>query len=199
MTKYILHGGDIRNSYDEGKAFFTDMVDGLVLKPKVLMCFFAQPEAVWNDKYMEWRVRIAASVPRYSVQFGLATHKDFKDQSEVYDALFIYGGDAALLIDTMKKLGNYREILDKFKAIAGSSAGAIMLSKYGWDCNERKIVEGLGLVPAKVLVHFESETYGKVDERGPIDWQEAYDELLKYDIPNMLMLELHEGEFESFD
>ncbi|HSW79594.1 MAG TPA: Type 1 glutamine amidotransferase-like domain-containing protein [Candidatus Saccharimonadales bacterium] len=198
MTKYILHGGDIRNSSDEGKAFFTDMVDGLVLKPKVLMCFFAQPKSIWNDKYMEWRVRIAASVPRYSVQFGMADLKDFKEQSEKYDVLFVYGGDASMLIEALRSLGNYREVLDRFKVVAGSSAGAIMLSKFGWDCNERKVVEGLGFVPAKVLVHFESETYGKVDDRGPIDWQKAWDEMAAFDDPALPILELHEGEFESY-
>lgn len=199
MTKYILHGGDIRNSYDEGKAFFTDMVDGLSLKPKVLLCFFAQPKSIWQDKYMEWRVRIAASVPKFSIQFGLANQKDFKAQSEEYDALFVYGGDSTKLINEMKQLVNYREVLDKFKVVAGSSAGAIMLSKFAWDCDERKIVEGLSMVPAKVLVHYESETYGKVDSRGPIDWQKAWNELAAFGDPAMPILELHEGEFETFE
>lgn len=199
MTKYILHGGDIRNSYDEGKAFFADMVDGLGLKPKVLLCFFAQPKSVWQDKYMEWRVRIAASVPKYSVQFGLANQKDFKSQSEQYDALFVYGGDCTKLINEIRQLVNYREVLDRFKVVAGASAGAIMLSKYAWDCDERKIVEGLAFVPAKVLVHFESETYGAADERGPIDWQKAWDEIAAFGDPAMPILELHEGEFETFE
>ncbi len=199
MTKYILHGGDIRNSYDEGKAFFSDMVDGLGLKPKILLCFFAQPKAVWQDKYMEWRVRIAASAPRYSIQFGLATQKDFKNQSEDYEALFVYGGDSTKLINEIKELVNYGEVLGRFKVIVGSSAGAIMLSKYAWDCDARSVVEGLSFVPAKVLVHFESETYGKVDPRGPIDWQKAWDELAAYDDPALPILELHEGEFETFE
>jgi hypothetical protein len=199
MTRYILHGGDIRNSADEGRAFFSRLLDGLGSQPRLLVCFFAQPEEIWNDKFMEWRVRIAACVPKSSITFGLANPENFIEQSKEYDALFVYGGNGPLLIESIKHLGKYREVVDRFRSVAGSSAGAIMLSKYAYDCDDRQIVEGLAFVPAKTLVHFESETYGKVDPRGPINWQKAWDDLAAFGDPAMPILELHEGEFETFE
>ncbi len=199
MAKYILHGGGVRTSADEGKAFFGEMVRGLGKEPKILLCFFAQQSDIWQAKYAEWRVRIAACVPKVNVQFGLATVKDFAAQSQQYDALYVYGGDSRKLVNELKQIGNHNVILDRFKVMAGASAGAIMMSKYAWDCDERKIVEGLDFVPAKILVHYQSETYGKDDPRGPIDWQKAWDELAGFDSPNIPIIELPEGEFEAFE
>jgi Peptidase family S51 len=199
MTKFILHGGGMRTSADEGKAFFSEVVEGLGHEVKVLMCFFAQPEAVWQKKYAEWRVRMAVSVPKASIEFGLAALKDMQEQSEQYDVLFVYGGSSRMLIENFKEFGGYDEIIGRFKVVAGSSAGAIMLSKYAWDCDERKIVEGLGFVPAKILVHYNSKTYGTDDPRGPIDWPAAREELAEYESQSIPLFELAEGAFETFE
>jgi hypothetical protein len=80
----------------------------------------------------------------------------------------------------------------------GSSAGAIMLSACAWDCDERKIAPGLAFVPAKVLVHYQSESYGADDPRGPINWQQAYRDLAEYGDRKLPVCELREGEFKVF-
>lgn len=199
MSKYILHGGGLRTSADEGKAFFSDMAEGLGAKLNVLMCFFAQPQEAWQDKYAEWRVRTAACIPRVTIHFGLATQSEFQEQCKHFDTLFVYGGSSRKLINEIKQIKNHGELLAGFKAVAGTSAGAIMLSQYGWDCDERKIEEGLNFVPAKVLVHYESKTYGADDPRGPVDWQKAKRELGDYGNPLVPVFELPEGRFESFE
>lgn len=199
MTRYILHGGGIRTSADEGKALFMDMVEGLGSEAKLLLCFFAQPKEVWQEKYAEWRFRIAVNVPKVSVTFGLATIEEFAGQSKDYDGLFLYGGNSRKLIESFKDLGDFETLIERFKVVAGSSAGAIMLSQTAWDTDERKIVEGLNFVPAKVLVHYKSKSYAKDDRRGPIDWQAAYDEIADYGENKLPIFALAEGEFEAFE
>ncbi len=199
MTKYILHGGGVRDSADEGRTFFAEMGVDLGRNPKILLCFFAEPKQVWQRKYAEWRVRIAAFLPKQSVTYGLATVEDFTKQCESYDALYIYGGSTRRIIETFKQFGNRSELLGRFKAVAGQSAGALLLSKYGWDCTERTIVEGLNLVPVKTLVHYQSESYGADDPRGPVDWEKAWNELAAYDSPTIPIIELPEGQFEVYE
>ncbi len=79
------------------------------------------------------------------------------------------------------------------KTVAGSSAGANMLSKYFYGLDDLGLWEGSGSVPVKVLVHYRS------DYNAPnIDWDKAEAELKAYkeDLP---LVTLHEGEFRVFE
>jgi hypothetical protein len=199
VTKYILNGGGIRNVSDEGKALSTEMLKGLGDKPKVLLCFFAQPEELWQEKYDEWTRRIAACVPEVAPEFGMSTVRDFDEQSKQFDALFVYGGETEPLVDRLKQAGDIKELLARFKVVNGLSAGAIMLSACSWSCDTRKVAEGQGIVPVKTLVHYMSKTYGMDDPRRPIDWQKAYDELAQYGDATLPIYKLHEGESAIFE
>ncbi len=43
MAIYILDGGGIRTSKDQGKRLFSELIRGID-NPKILLSFFAQPE-----------------------------------------------------------------------------------------------------------------------------------------------------------
>lgn len=178
MTKYILDGGGMRQYQDEGVALFGEFVAGLGHSPKILMCFFGEEEEVWADKYDEWTRRIVNSVKPVSPVFSLASVADFVSQAALHDALFIYGGRNSRMKHAFSRV-DVSVVFPTFKAVLGSSAGAIFLADVSWSCDEREMLDGSGLLPVKTIVHYQSERYDQ-DPRGPIDWQKAYQECEHY-------------------
>ena len=196
MTKYVLHGGGIRGSVDEGKAYFEELAKGLGKQPRVLLCFFAQPEAVWTEKYEEWIKRIGV-VSEAEPIFGQASVTDFPLQAQRHDILWIYGGDDELLKQTVSQIPRFVNLLQSFSVVAGSSAGAILLAKKSWPCDRRLIHDGLAVVNTNALVHYGSN-YGSDSPLGAIDWQKAEAELRAAIGPDERISKLREGEFEVF-
>ncbi|MES2970720.1 MAG: hypothetical protein V4702_00145 [Patescibacteria group bacterium] len=198
-TKYILHGGAIRASQDKGKAYFEEIVKNLGDNPRLLLCFFAQPEEEWGAKYQEWKERITAALASIKPQFEMADRITYRQQAERNDVLFIFGGDDDLLLDVAKKTEGFIASLANLRVVTGSSAGAILLSDYSWCCDLRKVTRGLGIVPANVLVHFGSSSYGSDDPRGPIDWEKVEQELKNAVSNKYSIMRLHEGQFEIIE
>ncbi|HLC91458.1 MAG TPA: Type 1 glutamine amidotransferase-like domain-containing protein [Candidatus Saccharimonadales bacterium] len=198
MTRYILHGGNIRGSGDEGKAYFEEVFKDLGKSIKVLFCFFAQPRELWQPKYREWSERISRVLGDLDFEFTLAEPQKFREQINDAEVLYIYGGDDELLLETVQKTDEFVDSLSNFKVVTGSSAGAILLADHSWGCDRRKVAEGLGVVPTNTLVHYGS-SYGSDDARGPIDWDKAEQELREAVGPNAEIIKLHEGEFEVYE
>lgn len=172
-TKYILHGGNIRGATDAGKYFFEEIVKDLGDKPRLLLCFFAQSEELWEEKYQEWTSRILKTLDSINPSFEMASEDKYEQQAASADALFVYGGDCDLLLGKAKNTKGFIESLSKIKVVAGSSAGAILLSKFHWCCDDRESGEGIGMVPINCMVHYRSTSYSDGDPRGPIDWDAA--------------------------
>lgn len=196
-TQYILHGGNIRTSKDEGKAYFEAIVRGLGEIPRILLCFYAQPREVWEEKFSEWTARISSKLPTIKPEFEMALPENFEKQSVRSDVLFLYGGDNQLLLEQTKKTKNFTGLLLNYRVVTGSSAGAIILSNYSWGCDRRQIFKGLAVVPVNTIVHF-GGLYGGDDARGPIDWQKAEQELREVVGKNAQVICLREGQFETF-
>lgn len=194
MTKYILHGGDIRGSKASGKSFFEAIVKDLDPQPTILMCFFAQPETRWPELFKEWTERISKTLA-LKPKFEMAFEDNYPDQAKRADALFIYGGDCNLLQDKAKNTKGFIESLSKIKVVAGSSAGAILLSQKSWCCDDRDVNTGLGITPLNCMVHYKSSSYAKNDSRGPIDWEAAEKDLQTAIGKNAKVTRLAEGEF----
>jgi len=126
------------------------------------------------------------------LEFELADPENFTEQVKWADAIYIRGGSAEdYVLDLFRKNSNWIKELDG-KTLAGSSAGADIISKYYYDLDNLKFNEGLGLLPIKVLVHYQS------DYNAPnIDWDKSYEELKNYkeDLP---ITTLKEGEYKIF-
>lgn len=65
------------------------------------------------------------------------------------------GGNTPALLKVLKDYSNLESLFSQ-KTVAGSSAGAYMLAKYGTAHTEESIREGLGIVNKKVVCHFQS-------------------------------------------
>lgn len=171
---------------DEGRAFFEELVKGLdANKPiKILDCVFADPEKA-EAKFVEDKEKIAKFLPNIILE--LAAQEKFIEQVKDSQVIFFRGGETDILLDTLNKCGNWAEYLDG-KTVAGTSAGAMMLAKYSHALEKDKVIDGLGLVPVKVIAHWESPIYD-------VDWGKALMMLRTHGDESLPLYNLKEGEF----
>ncbi len=91
------------------------------------------------------------------LEYQLAKTADFDNQINWADVVYLCGssggGATERLFKVLSKVDDLRKKFDG-KTIAGESAGANCLAKY---CYSRSsgVIEGLGLVPVKLIAHYE--------------------------------------------
>ena len=119
----------------------------------------------------------------------LANPAKFTEQVKWVDIVYIKGGEAEQLL--INELGVNRKWVAelKGKTLAGTSVGANAISRYYYSVQDRKVEEGLAILPIKVITHWRSE-----DSALHVHWDEALLELKNYkeDLP---LHTLKEGEF----
>jgi hypothetical protein len=197
MTKYILNSGGIRNASDKGKQFFSEVLKGLGLAPKILICDFAQQRERWEGKLAEDKENMKTIFAgEVSPVLSLAFPETFEEQVKNCDVIYIHGGDDHLIAYWLKQFDVPK--IWEGKVVATSSAGSHVLSQSFWTCDWRKPLPGLGILPVRFIAHFKSN-YGASDPRGPIDWNEAYAQLEKYGDITLPIIALREGEFVVFE
>lgn len=194
MTKYIVNSGNIK-AYPEKMRAYNDAIYSDFIgskKPvKVLMCFFAMPREDWETKYIIYKKNLLGDfIVRTDVE--MAMPEKFKEQCKNAEVIYVSGGDDELLACRFSQF----DLPDMWegKVIATSSAGSDYLAHSFWTCDWRMCMDGLGILPIKVIPHFNS-CYGADDPRGPIDWQKAHDELALYGDTSLPIHALEEGDF----
>lgn len=196
MTKYILNSGSAKKYPEKERAFIDEILRDLPKKVRVLYCFFSQARERWETKYCAYQERFSELAgEEHELAFDLAFPDTFEEQVAKSDVVLIQGGDDYLLQLWLKQF-DLEEIF-KDKVIAASSAGSDALVSYFWTCDWRKCLDGMGIIPVKIIPHFKSE-YGKDDPRGEIDWELAKEELKEYGDKQMKVYALKEGEFIVF-
>lgn len=106
--------------------------------------------------------------------------------------VYLKGGNTRQLLDLLNKNKGWEDKLDG-KTIAGTSAGAEAIATYCYDIDDLALEDGLGLLPIKVIVHYQS------DYNAPnVDWEKAYHELENYK-ENLEVVTLREGEFKVYE
>ncbi len=193
MTKYVLNSGGLKKNPEMAKEFFAEVLSNLGQKPKVLFCFFASRREYWKVKMKEYANRFKELSPeRVKPSFALALPDRFVGQVAKSDAIMLFGGDDALLQYWLNQFDI--PILWNKKVVAGSSAGSNVLCTDFWICDWRRCTEGLGILPIKLLAHYQS-SYGHNDPRGPINWEVALEELKQYGDRSLPIHVLKEGRY----
>lgn len=193
MTKYVLNSGGMSNNPDGAKRFFAELVNGLGNHPKILLCFFAQPREVWEEKLESYVTSFNGFMPvGVEPEYAMAMPDSFKEQVAQADAIYCHGGDDHLAKYWFEKVG-VPEVWSG-KVVGTNSATTHVLSKYFWTCDWRQIGEGMGVIPIKTIAHFGSE-YGIDDPRGAVNWEKAKQELEAYGDASLPVHALLEGEF----
>lgn len=188
-TKFILGGGYLDKASDGGKAFYEELIRDHVEPVKVLICLFARKKEVWNQVFEETKEVFNKFVADRKIELKIASQEEFVEQVKWADSIFLKGGFTEQLLGILRTCDGWQNELDG-KTIAGSSAGADVLVKYFYNLDTMQLGSGLGLIPAKVLVHFESD-YNALN----INWERVYSELQAYK-EQLPILALKEGEFK---
>lgn len=179
MIRYILVGGYPWKATDGGKAFAEACVEGTKDPAIILVCLFAREESEWGQAYSEDIARFTAQLPDRQLKFIMATREQFAEQVAQADVIYLRGGATEQLVTALRENIAWLDNLDG-KTLVGTSTGADAIATYYY---------GLGLLPIKVLVHYESD-YGD----GTINWREVYKDLDAYK-ESLEVLPIREGQF----
>jgi len=158
-TKYILHGGNAQDKNDDNARFFQEILSDFPNCANILLIQFAAiPEK--QDIYKERHISQFKNVSNgRKLVYQVADEDNLIDQIKWANVLYFCGssgGGATLrLLDTMRKFDNLKELFDD-KTIAGESAGTNCLTVLCYS-KSGGIVNGLGLVPMKSIVHYEAD------------------------------------------
>jgi peptidase E len=155
MTKFILHGGFTRKENESNRSFFEELARDVPNSGVVLMVFFASREDDPTSTFNELSSRIRQEANSKDLRFVLATQEGFVDEVKRADAIYLHGGSTNKLLETLRTYPSLGPLMEG-KTVAGSSAGAYAIAKYGTSHSEDAMREGLGLAPLRVVCHFES-------------------------------------------
>ena len=177
-TKYILHGGYTREPNESNESFFYEMVKSVPNNGRVLLVYFASDDSKVDNKYIEDCERMKLYEGDKNISFIKATHEDFLVQVEKADVIYLRGGDTQKLQNILAEYQNFSDSI-KGKTMAGSSAGAYVLSKYYFTNSLNKVLEGLGCLPVRCICHFESKIHPASDDVDSVSMMEEFDSNLE--------------------
>lgn len=156
MTKYILHGGFTGKDNELNRTFFEEIGRDTPDGGTVLLVYFASKLEDSPNKFEKDRERIAKQSHGKNLNFVLADKERFIEQLKQADAVYIRGGNTEKLLATLRSYPDLRPLVQG-KTVAGSSAGAYALSKLSVSHDGKKLCEGLGILPLRVVCHYESQ------------------------------------------
>ena len=154
--KCILHGGFTREDNESNQAFFREFVNDLPPHATILLCYFAsRVEAEIPEQALIHQRAIERARPDASFVFVVARTESFLEHVATANAVFFNGGSTSKLLRVLREFPNLPELLAS-KTVAGSSAGAYALAVLGASHSEPGPRNGLGIVPVRVVCHYES-------------------------------------------
>lgn len=159
MTKFILHGGRTHIRSTNNELFFKEILKDLDSPISILLVYFATPQEKWNNLYDEDTSRFQEISEGRTLQFTIARPELISDQIPLHTVIYIRGGDCELVREKLKPIKNLQQLLQN-KVVAGSSAGAYVLSQYYFCNDSKKIEHGLGILPIKTFCHYTKEQDG---------------------------------------
>lgn len=189
MNKYIFHGGGSAQDGVGNNSFFEELVKDAPENGTVLLVYFASREDDYSDR-VAYDTEKCKSATNKKLSVVVANKDDFVKQVLEADVIYLRGGSTEKLITALKEYPELESVLtNKQKTIAGSSAGAYELSTYFSSHYEDIAASGLGIVPVRVITHYESK---KMPPR------EGAIEALKNTAQELPLITLRETEWEVF-
>jgi len=189
MTTYLLHGGMLKDKNASNEAYFRRIVRGVPDGGTVLIVLFAATEDRWPELFEELKGAMEAQTEGKPLQFVCATKKRFVEEAKHADAIVIRGGSTDRLLDALRSYDDLGRVFAG-KLVGGSSAGAYAIAAYNYDRSARECRAGFGLLPLRVICHYESPTS---DGAGP----EAV-EIMNGDHADLPLLLLHDCEWKEY-
>ena len=171
-TKFILHGGYTREQNELNEGFFKELAQSVLDGGTILLVYFASDDGI--DKFEDDRKRISNFVENKEVTFVKATENDFINQVKNADVIYLRGGNTQQL---KAQLSMYPELHEYIlgKTVAGSSAGAYVLSKYYYSNSRDEVLEGFGFLPIRVVCHYQSKIHPVSADIDPLTKIDRFD------------------------
>jgi peptidase E len=167
MTKYILHGGNTGRKTDDNKKFFHEITNDLLDPVRILCVYYAKEDkSKWPELFVNDQENFSSASPEKSLIFDMANDKTiiFIEQLKKADVIYMRGGNSTrILQEYLEKVPNLKNLW-KGKVIAGSSAGAIVLSEYYYENGDeaRPYNKGLGILTIKSFCHYTEDQSDKL-------------------------------------
>lgn len=165
-TKFILHGGFKPGQVEEDNSkFYSEILKDAPEKVKILLVCFAKD----IERVPSATTKVMAEFNKSKWQkentFEIASEESFVEQLKSADIVYLHGGRTLKLLDTLKRFPSLKELFIG-KIVAGESAGANVLAKFCYSPNADEVIEGLGILPIKIIPHYLKEYKGKLDGVG---------------------------------
>lgn len=157
MTKIILHGGFTRDDNELNRSYYREITKGLEKNATILVVLFARERKEYPALMKEEVHKLAQSTDKH-LNMVQADEKDFVEQIKKSKAVVIRGGDTSKLMEVFRQCPEFMDMV-KGKVLAGSSAGAYLLSRYYHSATHDKVFEGLGILPIRIICHYGSKEF----------------------------------------
>lgn len=171
MTKFVLHGGYTSTKNKLNAGFYKEISKYLRDGSSILLIYFSRKEDEADKLFEQDKSRILEQSEDKELKVLLATRDNFMEQLRNADAIYMRGGNTDKLLSALKQYPDFEKTIEG-KIVAGSSAGAYVLAKYYHSASKGGIHEGLGLLPIRVVCHYNSDGFEKKDD--PIALMKKY-------------------------
>lgn len=159
-TQYYISSSVPRiSSYDKVHGYFEHLKRPI----RILSCHFATPAAAPKKDQPNHKYDLEYFQDMFygNCTVAVATEANFVSHIRSCDVLYLHGGDTPTLINALKGLkGKWLEVLEDItadKVVFAVSAGVGALAKYSYNVDYKKVLEGLGVLPIKTIVHFQTD------------------------------------------
>lgn len=156
MTKFILHGGYTSDPSPLNTQFYTEITKDIPTGSTVLLVYFSRKKEDYERLFEQDKNRLIKNSNEKKLRYVLASEDDFIEQIKNASAIYMRGGKTLQLLETLKKYPEFAVAIQG-KTVAGSSAGAYVLSKWFYSNGAKDVFEGLGILPIKISAHFKGE------------------------------------------
>ena len=176
-TKFILHGGYTRERNEQNEEFFKELASSIPNKGTILLVYFAS-DGEFAQKFEEDKARISNYITNKKVNFVLANEEEFISQVKNANLIYLRGGDTEKLKNQLNSYPEFAECI-LGKVIAGSSAGAYVISKFYYSNSKNKVFEGFGFLPIRIACHYQSKIHPIQANTDPISDLNKFDSSLE--------------------
>lgn len=157
-------------------AFFKELTEGLNDADKVLFIGFARRDEANRNEVYERDKKLILAQTKKDIEVVNATYDNLIEQATEAKVIFITGGETPQLVEDIWLYPNFFKAI-KDKVVAGSSAGACLFSAYYFFSEEKGVLEGLGILPIRLMVHYGNAEYNATEEN--VQLLKAYPEDLE--------------------
>lgn len=184
-TRFLLHGGRLKLKDQRNDSYFRELTKDLDDGDRVLYIGFARRDEQDRNEVYEREKGLILTQTDKKIEVVNATHEDLIQQIKSAKAIQITGGQSPELV---KDIQDYPDFISSLagKVVGGSSAGACLFSTYYFFNKKLGVLEGLGVLPIRLMVHLGKPEY---------DATEDSLELLKSYPENLELITLEECEW----